>query len=107
MMNWLKVVIGACFEVAWVIGITHATTVETWVLTIIAIAMSFALLLNASKTLPVGTAYATFVGLGTTGVTIVDFFIFDEPFNMVKLLFIICLLLGVIGLKMTTTEEAT
>ncbi|WP_435303506.1 DMT family transporter [Staphylococcus hyicus] len=107
MMNWLKVVIGACFEVAWVIGITHATTVWAWLFTVIAIALSFALLLNASQSLPVGTTYATFVGLGTTGVTLVDFWVFGEPFRILKLLLIICLLLGVIGLKMTTTEEAT
>lgn len=106
-MNWLKVVAGACFEVAWVIGITHATTVWMWILTMSAIVLSFALLLNASQSLPVGTAYATFVGLGTSGVTLVDFLIFGEPFSMAKVLLIICLLLGVIGLKMTTTEEAT
>ena len=105
-MNWLKVIIGAVFEVAWVVGLTHATSVLEWLLTAAAITLSFVLLLDATKHLPVGTAYATFVGLGTSGVTIVDFVIFGEPFNLMKILLIFILLIGVIGLKMATTEEA-
>ena len=105
-MNWLKVIVGAIFEVGWVVGLTHATTPLEWLLTVVAITLSFILLLNATKYLPVGTAYATFVGLGTSGVTLMDFIIFGEPFNFIKILLIFILLLGVIGLKMATTEEA-
>ncbi|MGJ5699779.1 DMT family transporter [Staphylococcus chromogenes] len=104
-MNWLKVIVGAIFEVGWVVGLTHATTPLEWLLTVVAITLSFVLLLNATKHLPVGTAYATFVGLGTSGVTLMDFIIFGEPFNFIKILLIFILLLGVIGLKMATTEE--
>ncbi|UXS75455.1 DMT family transporter [Staphylococcus chromogenes] len=105
-MNWLKVIVGAIFEVGWVVGLTHATTPLEWLLTVVAITLSFVLLLNTTKHLPVGTAYATFVGLGTSGVTLMDFIIFGEPFNFIKILLIFILLLGVIGLKMATTEEA-
>ncbi|UEX90032.1 DMT family transporter [Staphylococcus ratti] len=103
-MNWIKLIIGACFEVAWVIGLTHATHLWEWALTVIAITFSFILLLNVTKQIPVGTAYATFVGLGTSGVTLVDFLVFGEPFNVMKLMLIFVLLLGVIGLKLATTE---
>ena len=75
-MNWIKIVIAAMFEVGWVVGLTHASSVIEWILTAIAIVLSFYLLINASKSLPVGTAYAVFVGLGTTGVTIFDVLVF-------------------------------
>ena len=58
------------FEVIWVIGLKHANTFLTWTGTIIAIIISFYLLIMAGKKLPVGTAYAVFVGLGTAGTVI-------------------------------------
>ena len=104
-MNWLKIVIAALFEVGWVIGLTHASSVFEWILTVIAIFLSFYLLIDASKVLPVGTSYAVFVGLGTTGVTLADFIFFDQPFNPGKIILIMTLLLGVICLKLVTTNE--
>ena len=66
---------------------------------------NFYLLIEASKVLPVGTSYAVFVGLGTTGVTLFDFIFFGQPFNPGKIVLIITLLLGVISLKLVTTNE--
>lgn len=103
-MNWFKIIIAAVFEVMWVIGITHSSNWWQWGLTIIAIYISFYLLIRASMELPVGTSYAVFVGLGATGVTLSDLIIFDEPFNIWKILLIIALLIGVIGLKMVTED---
>ncbi|WP_210137532.1 multidrug efflux SMR transporter [Staphylococcus sp. GDH8C109P] len=104
-MNWLKIVIAAIFEVGWVIGLTHALSIFEWILTVIAMFLSFYLLIEASKVLPVGTSYAVFVGLGTTGVTLFDFIFFGQPFNPGKIVLIITLLLGVISLKLVTTNE--
>ena len=104
-MNWLKIIIASVFEVGWVIGLTHASSVFEWILTIIAIFLSFYLLIEASKVLPVGTSYAVFVGLGTTGVTLFDFLFFGQPFNLGKIILIITLLLGVISLKLVTTSD--
>ncbi|MEM5396321.1 SMR family transporter [Staphylococcus gallinarum] len=104
-MNWIKIVIAAMFEVGWVVGLTHASSAIEWLLTAIAIVLSFYLLINASKSLPVGTAYAVFVGLGTTGVMIFDVLVFAHGLNIGKVILIFTLLLGVIGLKLVTTNK--
>lgn len=104
-MNWIKIIIASIFEVGWVVGLTHATTGLEWMLTLIAIFLSFYLLIDASKMLPVGTSYAVFVGLGTTGVTIFDFAFFGQEVNYGKIILILTLLLGVICLKLVTPNK--
>ncbi|SCT02054.1 DMT family transporter [Staphylococcus caeli] len=104
-MNWVKIIIASMFEVVWVIGLTHATSGIEWLCTIIAIFLSFYLLIDASKVLPVGTSYAVFVGLGTTGVTLFDFFVFAAPFSITKIILILTLLAGVISLKLVTSHR--
>ncbi|MGK9044831.1 DMT family transporter [Mammaliicoccus vitulinus] len=104
-MKWLKIIIGAIFEVGWVVGLTHASNTFEWFLTIVAIVVSFYLLINASKQLPVGTSYAVYVGLGATGVTIADFAFFGEPVVIGKVMLIVMLIIGVVGLKLVTHEE--
>lgn len=102
---WLLVVLAACFEVGWVIGLKHAGDVAEWIGTLLAIALSFALLIYTSKKLPTSTVYAVFVGLGTAGSVIAEMTIFDVPFSWTKIAFIITLLIGVIGLKLVTHEH--
>ncbi|MCG7337932.1 SMR family transporter [Staphylococcus sp. ACRSN] len=104
-MNWIKIIIAAVFEIGWVVGLTHASSTIEWLFTVIAIVLSFYLLINASKSLPVGTAYAVFVGLGTTGVTVFDFLVFAHTINVGKVILIFTLLIGVIGLKLVTTDK--
>ncbi|TFB18859.1 QacE family quaternary ammonium compound efflux SMR transporter [Filobacillus milosensis] len=102
---WLQVVIGAFFEVIWVIGLKHAGSLIEWSTTVIAIFISFYLLIIAGERIPVGTAYAVFVGLGTAGTVLSDILFFDDPFNVIKILLIALLLFGVIGLKLVTDER--
>ncbi|RIP34767.1 QacE family quaternary ammonium compound efflux SMR transporter [Staphylococcus gallinarum] len=104
-MNWIKIIVAAVFEIGWVVGLTHASSAIEWMFTVIAIVLSFYLLINASKNLPVGTAYAVFVGLGTTGVTVFDFLVFTHVLNVGKIILIFTLLLGVIGLKLVTKDK--
>lgn len=104
-IHWLKVVIGAFFEVIWVSGLKHADHIGTWSITVIAIVISFYLMIEAGRHLPVGTVYAVFVGLGTAGTVIAEILFFDEPFNLAKILLIVLLLIGVIGLKLVTDTE--
>ena len=103
--KWLQVVIASIFEVGWVIGIKHATTVLEWTLTVIAIIISFYLMINASNKLPVSTVYAVFVGLGTVGTVFADILLFGQPIVTVKIILIIILLAGVVGLKLLTSKE--
>ena len=104
--DWIKVYIAACFEVCWVIGLKHADGLWAWTGTVIAIVVSFYLLIMAGRKLPVGTVYAVFVGLGTAGTTLSGIIIFGESVSVAKLLLISLLLTGVIGLKIVTTDKA-
>lgn len=103
--DWVKVIIAAFFEVFWVIGLKHANDFWTWTGTVIAIIVSFYLMIMAGKKLPVGTVYAVFVGLGTAGTVFSDILFFDEPFKLAKVLLILVLLGGVVGLKLVTQDS--
>ncbi|MEH7380944.1 SMR family transporter [Bacillus sp. JJ1533] len=103
--NWIKVFVAAVLEVFWVIGLTHSYDFWTWTGTVIAIIISNYLMITAAQVLPAGTVYAIFVGLGTGGTVIADILFFGEPFKWTKILLIILLLAGVIGLKLVTDEK--
>ncbi|MGG0643809.1 multidrug efflux SMR transporter [Sporosarcina gallistercoris] len=105
--NWMKVVIAAVFEVFWVVGLKHADGFLEWSGTVLAIAISFYMMIMAGRKLPVGTVYAVFVGLGTAGTVFSDIVFFGEPFKMVKVILIVVLLAGVIGLKVVTPDTET
>ena len=105
-LNWMKVFFAAFFEVFWVIGLKHADSVLEWAGTVISIIISFYALIAAGNKLPVGTVYAVFVGLGTAGTVLSEILLFEVPFNTAKILLIIVLLLGVIGLKLVTEDPA-
>ncbi len=102
---WMKVFSAALFEVLWVIGLKHAYDFWTWTGTIISIIISFYVLIMAGRKLPVGTVYAVFVGLGTAGTVLTEILFFGEPFKLEKILMILILLVGVIGLKLVTREK--
>lgn len=103
-MKWGNVFIAAIFEVGWVMGLKYADSLLEWLATIVCIVVSFYLLLKATTVLPVGTLYAVFTGLGTAGTVIVGM-VLGEPVQLVKLLLIMVLLSGVLGLKLTTGEK--
>ena len=103
--SWIKVFVGAVFEVGWVIGLKHAASLLEWSATIICIIVSFYLLIKAGENLPVGTVYAVFVGLGKTGTIFADIVLFDEALKVETILLIMLLLAGVIGLKFVTPAD--
>jgi paired small multidrug resistance pump len=103
--NWMKVFVGAFFEVFWVIGLKHANGFWTWSGTVISIMVSFYLIIMASRRLPVGTVYAVFVGLGTAGTVISEIIFFSEPIKLEKIMLIALLLVGVLGLKLLTKDD--
>ncbi|MCG3086450.1 DMT family transporter [Sporosarcina cyprini] len=102
--NWMQVVLAAFFEVGWVIGLKHADSFPAWIGTIIAILISFYILIKSSEKLPVGTVYAVFVGLGTAGTVLADTLLFSEAMSFGKASLMGLLLAGVIGLKLVTNE---
>lgn len=103
--NWMMVIAASLFEVGWVIGLKHAAGLFEWALTVICIAVSFSLMIAAARTLPVGTVYAVFVGLGTAGTVIADIVLFDAPLQAAKIALIALLLLGVVGLKLVSGDK--
>ncbi|CAN7238828.1 multidrug efflux SMR transporter [Paenibacillus sp. LjRoot153] len=102
---WIFIFVGVIFEVIWVTGLKHSDTTWTWIATIIAIYISFHLVISASTKLPVGTVYAVFTGMGTAGTVIVEMLFFGEPFQFLKVFLILLLLSGVFGLKFVTNDS--
>ncbi|WP_164668192.1 DMT family transporter [Virgibacillus doumboii] len=104
--SWNILFLAGLFEIGWVVGLKHADSVWTWSLTAVAIYLSMHLLILATQNLPVGTSYAVFAGIGTTGTVILEIVVFGEPFHLIKIILILILLSGVIGLKLVTDEQA-
>ncbi|ASA24905.1 DMT family transporter [Paenibacillus donghaensis] len=103
--SWALVFIGAIIEVLWVIGLKHSDSLLLWIGTIVGIGLSFLFAVLACLKLPVGTVYAVFTGLGTTGTVLVEMFVFGEPFQTLKIVLVLLLLTGVLGLKFVTKES--
>lgn len=103
-MGWTYVLFASIIEVFWVLGLRFSTTFWHWTGTIIAIVFSFYFIIKACEELPSGTVYAVFTGAGAAAIVLLDFTVFGADFSIGKLLFIALILVGVIGLKMTTDE---
>ena len=104
-MSWIVLLIAGLLEVVWAIGLkyTHGfTRLTPSIITIAAMIVSIAMLSWAMRTLPVGTAYAVWTGIGALGSVIVGFILFKEPVTAGRLIFAALLLIGIIGLKITS-----
>ncbi|HHY28383.1 MAG TPA: multidrug efflux SMR transporter [Desulfitobacterium dehalogenans] len=102
---WGSVVIAAFFEVCWVIGLKHAEGIWEWGGTLIAIIISFYLMIMAGRNIAVGTVYAVFVGLGTAGTVLAEILLFNAPVIPAKLALIVLLLSGVVSLKLLSNQK--
>lgn len=104
-MAWLALVLAGAFEVTGVIGIKGVSQqkgLRFLALMILSFAGSFSLLSFAMKTLPMGTAYAVWTGIGTVGSTVTGMLLYGEPREWRRLLFISMILCSAIGLKILT-----
>lgn len=86
-------------------GLKYSITPLQWTGTVIAIIISFYLLILTSSKLPTSTAYAVFVGLGSAGTVVAEMLIFNEPVHIGKILLLLTLVLGVVGLKFVSHDE--
>ena len=102
---WFSVLIATLFEVLWVIGLKYASSISEWIATIICIALTFILMIFAQTKLPIGTTYTIFTGIGTIGTILVDVIFFGEELKAIKVFFILILIIGVMGLKLVTTNN--
>jgi quaternary ammonium compound-resistance protein SugE len=104
-MSWLLLVVAGLLEIAWAIGLkyTHGfTRLLPSTLTIAAIVASLWLLAHATKTLPIGTAYAVWVGIGAVGTTLGGMLLLGEPVSASRLTLLGLLVASIVGLKMTS-----
>ncbi|MEB9612639.1 multidrug efflux SMR transporter [Bacillus cereus] len=99
---WMYLVFGGLIEIYWATGLK---TNSMSILTLIAILVSFNLLIEATKKIPIGTAYAVFTGIGTVGTILVDILYFKEAFSLIKILLVCLLALFIIGLKFSGDKE--
>ncbi len=103
-MNWLVLVIAGLFEMGWAIGLKYTegfTRLWPTVGTALSMIISVGLLGIAMKSLPVGTAYAVWVGVGAVGTAILGIVLFDEPVNMARLVSLSFIVAGIVGLKLS------
>ena len=104
-MVWLILILAGLLETAWAIGLKYSqgfTRFWPSVGTIIAMVASVWLLGIAMKTLPVGTAYSIWVGIGAVGTVILGIVLFNEPANALRLASIALIIAGIAGLKLAT-----
>jgi quaternary ammonium compound-resistance protein SugE len=104
-MSWMILVVAGLLEVAWAVGLKYtAGFTRLWpsVFTLATMAGSVGMLGIALRTLPLGTAYAVWTGIGTVGTAVVDMLVLDEPAGALRLLSIALIVAGIAGLKLLT-----
>lgn len=103
-MAWLLLVVAGLFEIGWAIGLKYTegfTRLWPSVGTVTAMVLSVGLLGLAMRTLPVGTAYAVWTGIGALGTVILGIVLFGEPATVARLLCVGLILAGIVGLKLS------
>lgn len=106
-MSWIVLIIAGLFEIVWAIGLKYTngfTRLLPSLLTIGAMAVSMYLLAQAAKTLPIGTAYAVWTGIGAVGAVILGILLLGEPRSLPRIFFLLLILVGIVGLKVTSPE---
>nr|WP_314840239.1 multidrug efflux SMR transporter [uncultured Flavobacterium sp.] len=109
-MNWVLLVIGGLFEIGFATCLGKAkessgTTATIWLIGfLVCLSISMLLLYKASQTLPIGTAYAVWTGIGAVGTVLVGIFVFKEPADFWRIFFITTLISSIIGLKLVSSH---
>jgi quaternary ammonium compound-resistance protein SugE len=104
-MSWVLLVIAGLLETCWAIGLKYTegfTRPLPSLLTGVTIVVSLVLLSYAARTLPIGTAYAVWVGIGALGAAVLGIVLFNEPVTAPRLFFLGLMLVAIVGLKFTS-----
>lgn len=104
-MNWVVLFVAGLLEVAWAVGLKYTagfTRLVPSVFTLVAMAGSVGMLGLALRTLPLGTAYAVWTGIGTVGTAVAGMLLLGEPAGALRLLSIGLIVAGIVGLKLLT-----
>jgi len=106
-MSWAILVVAGLFEVGWALGLKYTegfTRLWPTVLTAAAMLVSLWLLGIAMNTLPVGTAYTIWVGIGAVGTVLLGILLLGEPVSAVRLISVALIIAGIVGVKLTTPQ---
>ncbi len=106
-MAWLLLVIAGLFECGWAVGLKYTnsfTNLVPSILTIAAMMISFWLLSIAMKTIPIGTAYGVWTGIGAIGVALLGMFILGESKDFMKIICLLFIVAGIVGLKVVSSH---
>ena len=106
-MPWLILTVAGLFEIGWAVGLKYTegfTRLVPSVLTVACMAVSLGLLGLALKTLPIGTAYAIWTGIGTIGTALLGIVLFGESAGALRLACIALIIAGIVGLKLVSAE---
>lgn len=105
-MAWLVLLLAGILEVVWAVGLKYTegfTKFTPSVITLVAMLGSVVLLAHAMRTLPMGTAYAVWVGIGAVGAVIMGILLFDEPVTILRLGSVGLVIAGIVGLKLASS----
>lgn len=109
-MSWILLIIGGLFEVGFTFSLgkakeTTGSTMYIWYAVFACcLVLSMYFLMRATQTLPLGTAYAVWTGIGAVGTVLVGIFVFKEPATFMRLFFIVTLIASIIGLKAVSSH---
>ena len=101
-MVWIILFIAGIFEIAFAVGLKYTdgfTKLWPSVFTTISMIISVLLLSMALRNMPIGTGYSVWTGIGTIGTVVFGIVFFSEPANMLRIIFIVMIIVGIVGLK--------
>jgi quaternary ammonium compound-resistance protein SugE len=102
MIEWIYLFTAGFLEIAWAIGLKYSNGMTRLIPSLITIflgLLSFGFLSQALKTIPVGTAYSVYTGIGAVGTVIAGIIFFNEPKEFFRFLFVFLIIIGIVGLK--------
>ena len=105
MSPWLALIAAGLLEIAWAFGLKYSDGLTRFwptAATVVAILLSFALMALALRSLPFGTAYAVWTGIGATGSIIVGMLIYSEPTDPARIICLTLIVAGMVGLKLNS-----
>jgi quaternary ammonium compound-resistance protein SugE len=106
-MAWIFLMVASLFEIGWPLGLKLSQTTSTkivWILfAIVSMGASGLFLWLAQKSIPIGTAYAVWTGIGAVGAFVIGIILFKDPATMLRILSVTFIVIGIIGLKLSQT----
>ncbi len=107
-MAWLALLLAGILEIGWALGLKYSGNFTNFwpsVATLAAILASFALMSVALRTVPFGTAYAVWTGIGAAGSVMVGMLFFKEPTDFIRIFCLLLIVTGIVGIKLATPDR--